>query len=89
MGIDVEKGDLGRWDLLLERSGRASPFHRRAAVELLTKRYETPWYPLIGYEGQVPVEQLPPFETKRGRSRPSLTAGRDQNRVHRANTYRN
>ena len=54
------------WDRWLSRSPHASPFHQRAALELLADHTETTLYPLLAYKGDHAVGLLPVFEGQIG-----------------------
>ena len=66
-GIEVRiERDEERWNRCVERSPHATPFHHRAALDVLAEHANATLYPLIGYKGQEPVGILPLFEIKKG-----------------------
>ncbi len=63
-GIRVRRASadtLDRWDDLARASSEGTPFHRRAALRVLTDHSDTALYPLVGYKGEEPVGLFPVF----------------------------
>jgi hypothetical protein len=66
-GIEVRiEDDVEQWNRCVERSPHATPFHHRAALDVLADHAGATLYPLVGYKGQEPVGVLPLFELSKG-----------------------
>jgi hypothetical protein len=67
MSIEVQPlSDHDEWDGLLDSAADATPFHRRAALDVFAAHTGTTLHPLVGYKGQEPVGLLPVFELRKG-----------------------
>jgi hypothetical protein len=67
--VDVrfaDDDDMERWDDIVTRSPQGTPFHRRAALEVMAEHSGTTPHSLVGYKGQEPVGLLPMFELSKG-----------------------
>lgn len=67
--VDVriaDEEDMQRWDDLVERSPQGTPFHRRAALDVLAEHSGMTLHSLVGYKGQEPVGLFPVYERSRG-----------------------
>lgn len=66
-GIEVQiDRDQDRWNRYVERSPHATPFHHRAALDVLAEHAGATCYPLVGYKGQEAVGVFPVFEISKG-----------------------
>jgi hypothetical protein len=67
--VDVrlaDDDDMQRWDDIVARSPQGTPFHRRAALDVVAEHSGTTLHPLVGYKGQEPVGLLPVYELSKG-----------------------
>ena len=58
--------DAEKWNGLVERSGKTTPFHRYEALEVIAEHSGTTLYPFVGYNGQEPIGLFPVFSLSRG-----------------------
>jgi hypothetical protein len=69
MSVEVttaDELDADRWDRLVAQSPAGTPFHRRAAVDVLAEHANADLHALVGYKGQEPVGVFPVFEKSKG-----------------------
>ncbi|RLM54039.1 GNAT family N-acetyltransferase [Halobellus sp. Atlit-31R] len=65
MNVEVRPVD-DEWNALLDQTTKATPFHRRATLDVFATHTDTTLHPLVGYKGQEPVGLLPVFELQKG-----------------------
>ncbi|GAB7011594.1 GNAT family N-acetyltransferase [Halorubrum trueperi] len=67
MSVEVERlDDAGAWDALVARADETTPFHRRAALDVIAAHSDTDLHPLVGYVGEEPAGLFPVFERSVG-----------------------
>jgi hypothetical protein len=67
MSVEITAADPDEaWDELVEASPAGTPFHRRAALDVLADHANATLHPLVGYRDGEPVGAFPVFEKSKG-----------------------